>query len=348
MIFLVQSFEQPRIIKKIIEASSEYSRVSAYGYMRKIHAVNNYSVLDNYENIDYRIVDTLSDGQYFKRIFSYLKLLLLLYRNYGFSRKNLYVVGIDLRFLSMLVFNAKIDYVISDIVWLYYSNPQKWFFKHLDLYMAKRSRKVYFTSRGFYDSYYKDHVSKRQLVITENKLATYGKVSSLGEIKTDSIRIAYIGAFRYENIINNLLESVRKNPNIKLNFYGDGGSSIVDTMKRHAKEYSNISFNGAFKNPDDLERIYSENNVNFVVYDNTKENERVAMPNKFYESGFFNVPIVCATNTYVGKRALEVGMGWICDIDQESINSFLNTLKMKDILDCHERIKRLDKNQFIC
>ena len=58
-----------------------------------------------------------------------------------------------------------------------------------------------------------------------------------------------------------------------------------------------------FKNPDDMEKIYSENNLNFVVYDNTLDNEKVAMPNKFYESGFFNIPIVCAENTYVGKKS---------------------------------------------
>ncbi len=85
------------------------------------------------------------------------------------------------------------------------------------------------------------------------------------------------------------------------------------------------SFNGAFKNPDDLERIYSENNINFVVYDNSQENERIAMPNKYYESGFFNIPIVCAENTYVGKRVLEEDMGWTIGNKSEEISQFFHS-----------------------
>ena len=100
-------------------------------------------------------------------------------------------------------------------------------------------------------------------------------------------------------------------------------------MKAHAREYDQITYNGAFKNPDDLQAIYEENNINFVVYDNRLMNERVAMPNKFYESGFFNMPILCATNTYVGQRAVEHGMGWVCDIDKESIREFFNSISVE-------------------
>ena len=119
-------------------------------------------------------------------------------------------------------------------------------------------------------------------------------------------------------------------------------------MKNNAIKYDNITFNGSFKNPDDLERIYSENNINFVVYNNTLKNEQVAMPNKFYESGFFNMPILCATNTYVGQRALDQGMGWIVDIDQKSIASFFDNLKIEDLIKTHESIKKLDKADFFC
>src|SRR5690606_38015998 len=106
-------------------------------------------------------------------------------------------------------------------------------------------------------------------------------------------------------------------------------------------------YHGPFKNPDDLEKIYGENNLNFVVYDNTLENEKVAMPNKFYESGFFNIPIVCATKTYVGQRVLEQGLGWTIDTDFKSISNFLNTISIEELKECHRHIKKLDKSHFI-
>ena len=348
IIFLIQSFEQPRILKKIIEKASEYKKVYVYGFTRKIHAVNNYELLNEYGNIEYKIVASLEDGKYLQRLWAYFKLLVLLYQKFGFKEKQLYVVGIDLRMISSFLVKKKIEYVISDIMWLYFPRFKKNILRVIDTHMAKKSHKVLFTSRGFYEAHYKNQVSEEQLVITENKLATYNKVSPLQFIKTDTIRIAYIGAFRYTEIIKNLIKTVIDNQNLILNFYGDGQSYIVDLMKDNALKYNNITFNGSFRNPDDLERIYSENNLNFVVYNNTLENEQVAMPNKFYESGFFNVPILCATNTYVGQRALDQDMGWVCDIDQKSISDFLNSLNIQDITECHERIKRLDKGFFAC
>ena len=145
-----------------------------------------------------------------------------------------------------------------------------------------------------------------------------------------------------------MLKVVINNEKIILNFYGDGHKSIVKTMKESAQKYKNISFHGAFKNPDDLEKIYAENNLNFVVYNNFLDNEKVAMPNKFYESGFFNIPIVCAENTYVGKRVLEQNMGWTIGINYEDISSFFRKLKIEDIIKQHNEIKQLDKSFFLC
>ena len=95
-----------------------------------------------------------------------------------------------------------------------------------------------------------------------------------------------------------------------------------------------------------LTKTYNENNLNFVVYDNRSQNEKVAMPNKFYESGFFNIPIVAANETYVGQRVLDQGLGWTCGISFEEISKFLTELQIKDIVQTHENIKKLDKSSF--
>ncbi|MGB5315345.1 MAG: hypothetical protein WBN56_05040 [Robiginitalea sp.] len=326
--------------------SEEFEEVEVYGFKRNIHSVKNYSLFETKSNISYKIIGTFEDGKYFNRFWNYLKLIVLLYSKHGLRKKHLYVVGIDLRMISFFILNSKIDYVISDIVWLYFKGIKKKIFKPIDLFLARTSNKVIFTSLGFYEAYYKNDVPKEKVVLNENLLATYGKVHPLENLRSDGIHIAYIGAFRYGEIIDNLLNAVKKNKQLNLNFYGDGESEIVHTMKEYAEEYDRITYNGAFKNPDDLQAIYEQNNINFVVYDNRLLNERVAMPNKFYESGFFNMPILCATNTYVGQRAVEQGMGWTCDIYEESISEFFDSITISELIDCHNRIKTLDKSQF--
>jgi len=346
LLILAPSLEQPRVVKRIIEKSKEYKQIHVYGYKRELHEVNNYKILEDYENIDLKIVGTMANYKYMKRLVNYFRLVYSIYSKYGLRSKKIYVFGLDLRMISALFVNAKIDYEISDILWLYKSSFQKSVLRRIDTFLAKYSNTVIFTSKGFYNSYYQKYVKPENAIIKENKFKTYGKVKPIHTIKKDTLSIAYIGAFRYSEIIENLLRVVKENNTLILNFYGDGFSVIVDEIKKQAKENTNIFYHGAFKNPDDLERIYSENNLNFVVYKNTLENERVAMPNKFYESGFFNIPIVAATKTYVGQRVLDLNMGWTIDIDYKSIAGFLNNLEVEDLIKHHEVIKKLDKDFF--
>jgi hypothetical protein len=131
-----------------------------------------------------------------------------------------------------------------------------------------------------------------------------------------------------------------------LSFYGDGASDIIKFIEKESKENRNISFYGAFKNPDDLGRIYMQNNLNFVAYNNQLENELVAMPNKFYESGYFNIPLVCSRNTYVAERVINMGMGWVIEPTMCGIETFFSELTIKKIVDCHQKIKEIDKSNF--
>ncbi|MEZ4811242.1 MAG: hypothetical protein R2819_12855 [Allomuricauda sp.] len=347
LIVLAQSLEQPRVVKRINQKAKEYGNVHVYGFTRNVHSIQNHKVLEENSNVTVNVAGRLKNGKYIQRIFSFLGLLWTLHAKYGFRKKNVYVFGLDLRIFSFLLINANVDYEISDIVWLYYGKKKRMIFSSIDHFLAKRSRKVIFTTRSFHSKYYNQAVTENQLVIAENKLETYGKVSPLEDILTDKLRIAYIGAFRYPEIIERLIKVVSKNDGLVLNFYGATHDGLIEKINNATKANANINYHGPFKNPDDLEKIYKENNLNFVVYNNTQENEQVAMPNKFYESGFFNIPIVCATNTYVGERVLNLRMGWTIDIDYDSISGFLNNMTIRELEEYHQRIKELDKGQFI-
>lgn len=348
LIVLAQSMEQPRIVKRINQKAQEYKSVHVYGFTRNVHSVQNHEVLRQNENVTITIAGQLKNKEYIQRVFTFLRLLRLIYGRYGFKKKNIYVFGLDLRILSFFLINAKIDYEISDVIWLYAGKTKRRIFSRLDNFLAGRSRKVVFTTKSFYDTYYKNSVKENQVVIAENKLETYGRVAPIEQMMTDKVRIAYIGAFRYVKIIENLMKTVSGNKDLVLNFYGGThGGSLMDSIEKATHECENIFYHGPFKNPDDLEKIYGENNLNFVVYDNSLENEKVAMPNKFYESGFFNIPIVCATGTYVGQRVLEQGLGWTIDTDINSISSFLNTISIPELVERHKYIKKQDKSHFI-
>lgn len=346
IIFLAQSLEQPRIVKRVIEYSKRYEKVHVYGFKRRIHEVGNYKKFEQYKNIELHFKGSIENNNYLSRLKLYFLLLVSIYWEHGLNRKNLYVFGMDLRLLSVFILNANTYYEISDIIWLYKKPFVRKILGAIDRMLARNSEKVFFTSRGFYEKYYKRQLPESRVDFLENKFQSFNKVKPLDSLISDRLRIAYIGAFRYPSIILNLLKIVKQNPDIVLNIYGDGLQDIVREMKEYATACPNINFHGPFKNPDDLQDIYSENNLNFVVYDNVLLNERVAMPNKYYESGFFNMPIVCATNTYVGDRAKSQGMGWTINTDMRSMEEFLTSVSMEDLRNKHEKIKELDKSLF--
>jgi len=347
VIVLAQSLEQPRIVKRITELSKDYDEVVVYGFKRSIHAVNNFSALSNFDNVKIEIIGNLSNSKYLGRVGNYMKLIFKIFNNYGIRHKCIYVFGLDLRMLSSLLINKSIVYEISDIVWLYSKGVKKFLLSNIDFLLSKNSDKIIFTSYGFYKKYYRNVVDESIIEVKENKLKSYDKVYPIETILEDKIRIAYIGAFRYKDIIKRLIAVVSNNNRYELNFYGDcHDTEIINMIKKSEIESGNIFFHGPFKNPDDLENIYSQSNINFVAYNNSLENEKVAMPNKFYESGFFNIPIVSARNTYLSERVLDNNMGWAIGVSFNEINEFLEKLSIEEIKQCHDNIKKLDKSLF--
>ncbi|SNQ44090.1 glycosyltransferase family protein [Cellulophaga lytica] len=347
ILVLAQSLEQPRVVKRISELSKSYKKVIVFGFNRNIHKVNNFSALNNFSNVEINIVGNLSNSQYLNRLKSYLSLVYKIYKNFGLKKKNIYVFGLDLRMLTSGIVNKSVTYEISDIVWLYSKGFKKVVLKNIDFLLSKFSSQVAFTSYGFFQKYYKPYVNECKVIIKENKFKSYGKVKAIQKIKLDRIRVAYIGAFRYSGIIKKLIDILSNDDRYRLDFYGDcHNKQIIDMMKGAQKSANNIFFHGPFKNPDDLEEIYDNSNVNFVAYDNTLDNEKVAMPNKYYESGFFNIPIICSEHTYLSDRVLENNMGWSIGISEKDMSVFFNSLTLDEIEQKYKNIKGLDKTLF--
>jgi succinoglycan biosynthesis protein ExoL len=346
LIFLVPSLEQPRVIKRILQSGKTYSKIQVLAFTRNIYTVNNFYKLNNIDNISYEILGSFNDSDLISRFMLYIKLILKVYKKYGLRKKNIYTFGFDLRFASLFIINKYIIYEISDLMWLYKRQILKKLLKGLDSYMTMRSNHVVFTSESFYNKYF-SFLKKNKVEIKENKFKSYNLVNPITKIKVDKIRIAYIGAFRYKNIIKYLIRSCSNYKNkVVLNFYGDGESEIIKEITLASNLFDNIYYHGAFSNPESLEKIYGENNLNFVAYDNKKENEKVALPNKFYESGYFNIPIVCSSNTYVGEKVLELKIGWVIDPTFRGIDCSIKELTIKDIIDIHIRQTNLNKEIF--
>lgn len=348
IIVIATNLDQPRIVKRIHEISYKYNKVLVLGFKRNIYSVDNYKKLESIDNVDIVVMQKIVNENYIGRVRSYWNVFKRIKKEQSKRKEvgNVYVFGLDFALISFLS-GAKLKcFEIADIVWLYKKSLARRVFRLLEKFLVIKSEKVVFTSQAYYEQYYSYLLSKK-IEIIENKLQHYGSLSPIETLCNDKIVIGYIGSFRYEKILLDLIKVVENNTNLNLRLYGD-------TSNTHLKNYlietstksRQVEYYGPFKNPEDLEEIYKSINVNFVAYDNKLANERVAMPNKYYESGFFNVPILCSTDTYVGQRVLEEGMGWVVDPEYVELNRFFENLTIDKILKVSESIKAIDKAKF--
>jgi hypothetical protein len=344
IIIISQSLNQPRVINRIKQKAQEYQHVEIYSFIRDIYDTKNYEKLLD-KKVKIHIVGKIKNEVYFSRFFYYFKLCLLLLLQI-FKKKDVYSFGIDCGLIAQISLFDKKFYEISDIKWLYKKGLNRRILMNIDYFICRCSTHICFTSEGFYDTYY-SFISPTKITIIENKFISYNCVYPIENIRTNLISIAYVGALRYPSIVKNVIKIISENNNILLHFYGDGGIEVNKLLENASQKYNNIFFYGKFKNPDDLENIYINCNINFVCYDNNLENELVALPNKYYESGFFNIPIVCSTKTSLSKKVLGNRMGWAINPDFDGLKSFFDNITLDEIIDKHNNIKKLDKNLFV-
>ena len=75
---------------------------------------------------------------------------------------------------------------------------------------------------------------------------------------------------------------------------------------------------------------------------------RCAEPNKFYESLYFDTPIIVSEGTYLSERVRQFNSGYVVDaMNDNSIDNFINGLTFKDINEKMESIKKVPKKDSV-
>ena len=190
--------------------------------------------------------------------------------------------------------------------------------KYLEKLLLRNILGLVLTSRYFYYGYFKEEgiVPKRNIYIIDNKvnqrLMNQRPVDK--RISDGRIVIGLIGLLRYSRSIDLLLRFVKeRSESYIIECFGDG--RLRGVVESNVCE--NIRYHGSFKNPEQLADIYAMIDLNYAVYDHQIKGDRLALPNKLFESAYFGVPIVCCQQTSVGKTAIEWQIGKMVRIDNK-------------------------------
>lgn len=342
IVFLQNSATQPRCHKRFRTFRDIGVNGKVYSFHRNWYNVN------LPEDIEIISLGNLVPGSYFSRLRLYIKKLKTVFlQNKGVV---FYCYGLDMAFVAML-FRQKYIYEESDIMYVDYRSAfMRGIMKRLDLFVQKKSLATVLTSQGFIGFLYKKCPLKT--FVLPNKLDPYFKDKSRPDIKkTDpnSLKIAFIGLLRHEENIFSFVEVMEtKAPKFEFHIWGDSTEATKRRIKDFCDRHSNVFYHGPFRNPVDLDYIYSQVDMNFVCYDANGINERIAEPNKLYESSFFNTPLIVSPGTYLSKVVGELGIGYALDCtNKDAIDVFFSKINEGKLREMSENCAKIKTDDLI-
>lgn len=344
VVIVSSALAQPRHHKRAAMFQKAGFDVSVYGYSRGYYTVNRFP-----EGIAVHSLGRLALGQYVKRIPHLLKGVARI-RNAERSRqlkpKVVYAFGPDAAIVALGAFGSDVSlfYEIGDLRNVKSARRLSTkMFRELERFIVSRADGLVLTSEGFVDAYYNDLGSsiKRKTLVIENRLPD-GFATELGPrqaLRTwrRPLRIGFVGYLRYADTVLPMIDAVAARPDeFEFHLYGDG--PLRPIIEDRSSVSSNVYYHGSFKYPDDLSSIYSGLDLNYVVYNNRDLNVRVAIPNKYFESLYFGIPIVAAANTSLAERVRTNGCGFVVDPSgSDFAEHFLDTLTQGALEDASRR-----------
>src|SRR5690606_38630744 len=188
----------------------------------------------------------------------------------------------DLTFL-ILFLRGQIIFEVADLRVVDVKPPMKNVLQFLDKMAVKKVNKLVLTSEYHYKQYYSRLIPTEKILILRNKLPSVKILTDLNIPRVEineKITIGLLGVLRYDRIIDLLISFVKQYAEkFNLIIYGKPSGRYDNAYLSYLDaNYSNITWNGMYNNPDDLEKIYSKIDINFVVYDNVFNNVRIAIP----------------------------------------------------------------------
>lgn len=338
LIFVLSQISQPRCLKRIETLDKINIPYEAWGFDKKLYNENlsNYSVTINRFNF----IRTKN-----KSVFNLIRRTKCIGNLIRKSNKNdvFYLFGFDIALYVVLSFK-KINYIYEEAD-ISYAGSNKFLFyvfRFIENKIRSKSLLTVFTSEGFVDYFYKKDNVPNNIFVQPNKLH-HSLVNAKRNISVidnvDKMKFGFIGLIRYKTIFN-FAETIGEFfQNHEFHFWGDTKNKAeVDNL---INKYSNIYSHGSFKNPDDLEKIYSQIDILVVCYDTMNFNTKLAEPNKLYESILFCKPIIVSKNTFLERRVLEWNIGY--SVNAQNINEikeFIKTIRKDDL----NRMSQTQKN----
>lgn len=180
------------------------------------------------------------------------------------------------------------------------------YLKCLDKKRCKEIELLIVTSEKYVEKYFGAFVSQKKIFVFPNlpDLSAFKNYKKKAEIAT--FTVGFIGDIRYPRQMKNLISAARA---CNMNILFAGFEQCGNEIEKLCEDYEKAEWYGRFDFKTEAAKLYEKCDVIYSVYDADMENVKVAIPNKFYESVYCELPIIVAKNTYLSELVEQWGVG---------------------------------------
>lgn len=342
IVFLVSSLSQPRVIRRVESIAALGYEVEVYGYDRVQYNCNKFS-----GKIPVTILGQMSKGgEYFEKIKIVKRDITRIVKEHKGQKCLYYSFGFIESFFLCLK-GVPYAYEISDIAYGFPSfDKVRFLFRAIDRKLVRKAKFTLLTSEGF-----KGFLNQpmANFIVQPNKVNR--KIIDV-ERKPLNLRdrhfiFSFVGSIRYASMMRFARTIGKYFPQHEFHFYGVAN---VETTQKSLDDmmtlYPNIKLFGAFKNPDDFERIYNSVDVVVVTYGTESLNETILDPNKLYEGILFCRPLIATSGTFLAEQIARYGCGISIDSSsEEAIRDAISQLTIKQLNDISEKEYQTDREE---
>ena len=344
IIFIINSIQQQRCIKRINEFLDNGYEIEAYGFNRS-------SVVPTQpERFSIHVLDTFDASVgYVERMVRMLRVLRPLFRRYKEQNAVYYYFLLDVAIACRILCKRPYIYEESDLMQTEIRNGLVCrLLNTMDRHIIRHSLLTVQTSEGFGQYLFGSRVPP-QLITVPNKLNA--DVLNLPytphPVDVRHLRFAFVGDARYGSTLRFAQAVAEHFPQYSFHFYG-----LIQHREEEVKalcdRYANVLYHGPFANPKDLPSVYSQIDILVSTYDIAVDNVKYAEPNKLYEACYFEVPIVVTSGTYLSQKVDRWGIGYAIDGGSDAaIQSFIQNLTPASLAVKQEACHAIPKEQLI-
>ncbi len=145
-------------------------------------------------------------------------------------------------------------------------------------------------------------------------------------VKKDRLSVVYVGVLLKNRLLGEILSYFSKHPEHDLYL---GGFGIMEhEIEQAAETYDNIHFAGRIPYDETL-ALEQLCDVMIAAYDPAEENNRMAAPNKFYESLMLGKPMIMAENTGMSDVLVKHDIGVLIEYSEKGFARGLDKIMQR-------------------